>query len=377
MKIIGLIAEFNPFHNGHKHLIDEIKKKYPDSLLILILGGNFTQRGEPSLIDKWKKTNISLTSGVDLVIEMPLSFATDSADYFAYGGITLLEKLKVDTVIFGSESNDIQTLEKIVDCQLNNKEFDNLVKLYSKTGLNYPTALSKALEDLTNEKITTPNDLLGISYIKAIKENNYHIKYETIKRISNKDVVSSSTIRELLKDNKDISKYVPKYVLPYLKNLHFFDDYFNLLKYKIITSNDLTIYQTVDEDIVTSLKKNILNHDNINDYIKSIKSKRYTYNKIQRMLLHILINLTKEQSNLFKNISYIRLLGFNEKGKEYLNRIKKDIDIPIISKVNREKDPSLEFEIESTKIYSLNLDNNKQKELLQKEYENKLYKKDK
>ena len=377
MKIIGLIAEFNPFHNGHKHLIDEIKKKYPDSLLILILGGNFTQRGEPSLIDKWKKTNISLTSGVDLVIEMPLSFATDSADYFAYGGITLLEKLKVDTVIFGSESNDIQTLEKIVDCQLNNKEFDNLVKLYSKTGLNYPTALSKALEDLTNEKITTPNDLLGISYIKAIKENNYHIKYETIKRISNKDVVSSSTIRELLKDNKDISKYVPKYVLPYLKNLHFFDDYFNLLKYKIITSNDLTIYQTVDEDIVTSLKKNILNHDNINDYIKSIKSKRYTYNKIQRMLLHILINLTKEQSNLFKNISYIRLLGFNEKGKEYLNRIKKDIDIPIISKINREKDPSLEFEIESTKIYSLNLDNNKQKELLQKEYENKLYKKDK
>ena len=166
-------------------------------------------------------------------------------------------------------------------------------------------------------------------------------------------------------------------MLPYLKNLHFFDDYFNLLKYKIITSNDLTIYQTVDEDIVTSLKKNILNHDNINDYIKSIKSKRYTYNKIQRMLLHILINLTKEQSNLFKNISYIRLLGFNEKGKEYLNRIKKDIDIPIISKINREKDPSLEFEIESTKIYSLNLDNNKQKELLQKEYENKLYKKDK
>ena len=384
MKKIGIIAEFNPFHNGHKYLIDKIKEKYPDSILILVLGGNFTQRGDFSIIDKWKKTDISLLSGIDLVVELPFRFSTDSADYFAYGAVTILEKLKVDTLVFGSESDDIEAIEKIVDCQLNNSEFDNLVKLYSKTGLNYPTAMSRALKDLTGEDISTPNDLLGISYIKAIKSNNYNIKYESIKRTNdyhsmdtNNNIISGNAIRELLKDNKDVSNYVPGYVNKYLDDLHYIDQYFNLLKYKIITSKDLSIYQTVDKDIESSLKKEILNYTNIDDYIKSIKTKRYTYNKIQRMLLHILINFTKEDADRFSDITYIRLLGFNDNGKKYLNEIKKDIDIPIISKINRDKDPMLEFDINSTKIYALNLDNKKQVELINKEYKQELYKKSK
>ncbi|MBQ6477354.1 MAG: nucleotidyltransferase [Bacilli bacterium] len=383
MKKIGLIAEFNPFHNGHKYLIDKIKKKYPDSILILVLSGNFTQRGNVSLIDKWKKTDISLQSGIDLVVELPIRFATDSADYFAFGAITLLEKLQVDTLIFGSESNDVTPLEKIVDCELNNPEFDNLVKLYSKTGLNYPTALSSALLDLTGEKITTPNDLLGISYIKAIKKNNYHMTYETIKRTNDyhskeldNDIVSATAIKEAIKNKEDITNYVPKYVLPYLEDFHFFDDYFNLLKYKIITDNNLDKYQTVDKDITVSLKDKIIDCTNIDEYIKSLKSKHYTYNQIERMLIHILIGLTKEDASNWNKISYIRLLGFNEEGREYLNKIKKELDVSLISKISREKDPRLEFEINSTKIYALNLDNDKQKELLQKEYQNKLYRGD-
>ena len=373
MKKIGIICEFNPFHNGHRYLIDKIKEKYPESMIILILSGNFTQRGDVSVIDKWKKTEIALMSDIDLVVELPIRFSIDSADYFAYGAVTLLEKLKVDTLIFGSESDDISTIEKIVDCQLNNKEFDNLVKLYSKTGVNYPTAMSNALMDLTGEVITTPNDLLGISYIKTIKENNYNIKYETIKRTDDYHA-SGNAIREALKENKDVSNYVPNYVIPYLNDLHFIDQYFNLLKYKIITENDLSIYHTVDEDIVSSLKKELLNYDNIDDYIKSIKSKRYTYNKIQRMLLHILLNIREEDISNCNDISYIRLLGFNDKGKKHLNSIKKDIDIPIISKINRDKDKLLELEIECSKIYALNLDNDKQKELLKREFKQELYK---
>ena len=356
---IGIIAEFNPLHNGHLYLINKIKEKYEDASIILVLSGNYTQRGIPSIIDKWKKTELSLKLGIDLVVELPFPFSTQSADYFAYGATTILNYLKVDKLVFGSESNDIKVLEKIVDAQKDDK-FNTLVKLYCKSGYNYPTALSLSLEELTNEKITTPNDLLGISYIKAIKENNYNIEVETIKRTNDyhkeeleEDISSATSIRKALKEGIDISNQVPKIELDYLNELHYIDDYFNIIKYKIITEDDLSIYQTVDKEIIKKLKKEILNSNNIDEFIKRIKTKRYTYNKISRMLLHILTNFTKEKAKLFNDISYIRILGFNNTGRTILNNIKKDIDIPIISKITKEKDPMLEYELEVDKIYYL------------------------
>ena len=357
---IGIIAEFNPLHNGHLYLINKIKEKYEDASIILVLSGNYTQRGIPSIIDKWKKTELSLKLGIDLVVELPFPFSTQSADYFAYGATTILNYLKVDKLIFGSESNDIKVLEKIVDAQKDDK-FNTLVKLYCKSGYNYPTALSLSLEELTNEKITTPNDLLGISYIKAIKENNYDIEVETIKRTNDyheeeleEDISSATSIRKALKEGKDISNQVPKIELDYLNELHYIDDYFNIIKYKIITENDLSIYQTVDKEIIKKLKKEILNSNNIDEYIKRIKTKRYTYNKISRMLLHILTNFTKDKAKKYNKISYIRVLGINNIGRNILNSIKKDIEIPIISKITKEKDPMLEYELEVDKIYYLN-----------------------
>lgn len=360
MKSIGIIAEYNPFHNGHLYHLNQIKEKYPDHTIILVMSGNFTERGDVSIIDKWKKTEIAQKAGIDLIVELPFPFATQSADYFSYGAITLLEYLKVEKVVFGSESNNIEDLETIVDCQLNNEDFDKLVKVYSKFGKNYPTALSLALKDLTGKEITTPNDLLGISYIKAIKKNNYNIKPETIKRTNlyheeelNEEISSATAIRKALKENIDIEKHVPDFTIPYLKDLHFIEDYFTLLKYKVLTEEDLSKYQTVDEGIDQLLKKEISNTSSYEDLVTKLKSKRYTYNKITRMLLHILCNFTKEKARQFQDISYIRLLGFNEKGRQYLNSIKKDIQVPIISKINRTKDPMLEFEIQTTKIYSL------------------------
>ena len=357
---IGIIAEFNPLHNGHIYLINKIKEKYEDASIILVLSGNYTQRGIPSIIDKWKKTELSLKLGIDLVVELPFPFSTQSADYFAYGATTILNYLKVDKLVFGSESNDIKVLEKIVDAQKDDK-FNTLVKLYCKSGYNYPTALSLSLEELTNEKITTPNDLLGISYIKAIKENNYNIEVETIKRTNDyhkeeleEDISSATSIRKALKEGIDISNQVPKIELDYLNELHYIDDYFNIIKYKIITEDDLSIYQTVDKEIIKKLKKEILNSNNIDEFIKRIKTKRYTYNKISRMLLHILTNFTKEKAKLFNDITYIRILGINNTGRTILNNIKKDIDIPIISKITKEKDTMLEYELEVDKIYYLN-----------------------
>ena len=378
---IGIIAEYNPFHNGHLYQINKIKEKYPDSTIVLVLSGNFTQRGEPSIINKFKKANIALKAGIDLIVELPFPFATQSADYFAYGGITLLEKLKVDKVIFGSETDNIKDLEEIVNAQLNNEEFDLLVHYYNKQGHNYPTSLSLALKELTGKVIDTPNDLLGISYIKTIKKNNYKIIPETIKRTNeyhntnNSESISSATsIRLALQEGRDVKENVPDYVIPYLTNLHFIEDYYPFLKYKILTEKDLSIYQTVTEGIDQLMKKEIIYSNSYSELLDKLKSKRYTQNKIQRMLLHILVGFTKEDAKKYNNISYIRLLGFSNKGRTYLNKVKKDIDIPIISKISRNKDPMLDFEIETTKIYALT--SNSSKELIEEEYKNHLNKED-
>ena len=376
MKAIGIIAEYNPFHNGHLYQINKIKEKYKEHAIIVVMSGNFTERGDITIIDKWKRTEVALKNGVDLVIELPFPFATQSADFFAYGGVTLLEYLQVEKIIFGSESDNIEDLTLIADCQLNNNEFDKLVKIYSKLGKNYPTALSCALEDLTGKRIDSPNDLLGISYIKTIQKYKYKITPEVIKRTNNyhnkeldNNISSATAIRESLKRNQSIEKQVPKETLKYLNTIYNLEEYFTLLKYKIITEEDLSIYQTVDEGIDQLLKKEINHVTNIEELIQKVKSKRYTYNKISRMLIHILCNFTKEKAQSFRKIKYIRILGLNKKGSNYLNEIKKSIEVPIISKIKREKDPMLEFEIQTTKIYDIIKNNHLEK----REFESIIY----
>ena len=371
MKSIGIIAEYNPFTNGHLYHLNTIKDMYPEHTIILVMNGHFTERGDVSVINKWKRTEIALRLGVDLVVELPFPFATQSADFFAYGAITILEKLKVEKIIFGSESDNIEDLEIIAKTQINNDDLDKLVKVYSKLGYNYPTALSESIYDLTKKKISTPNDLLGVSYIKTIIKNHYNIKYEVIKRTNDyhNGIDSATSIRKKLKNEDDVQKLIPSIELKYINNLHYIDNYFDILKYKIITENDLSIYQTVDEGIDKLLKKEINNANNIEDFIKLIKSKRYTYNKITRMLNHILCNFPKEKAKKFKEVKYIRILGLNKKGKNYLNTIKKDTKIPIISKILREKDEMLEFELETTKIYDIISNDN----LLKKECKKIIY----
>ena len=212
MKILGIIVEYNPMHNGHIYQIEKATDIAKPDYTIVIMSGNFTERGTPSLIDKWKKTEIALKAGLDLVIELPFPFATQSADYFSYGAITILEKLKVKRLIFRSESDNIEDLKFIATTELNNPEFDKLVRIYSKFGNNYPTSLSLALKDLTDKEITAPNDLLGISYLKTIIKHNYKIIPETIKRTNsyheeelNDEISSATAIRKALNENIDIS----------------------------------------------------------------------------------------------------------------------------------------------------------------------------
>lgn len=351
MKTIGIIAEYNPFHNGHLKHLEEIKKLEKDSLIILVLNGYFLQRGEISILTKEDKTRIALNNNIDLVVELPFIYGTQSADIFALNAIKILDSLKADQIIFGSESNDVELLDKIATIELYDQDYQILLKKYLDLGNNYPTALAKALN--IKEDFNHPNDLLGISYIKAIKTINSKIIPRTIKRTSNyhdleskEDVVSASNIREKIKNKKDIDKYLPLDVIPYIKTLK---SYFELLKYKILTEKDLSIYLTVDEGIENRLKKAVIESTSLEELIEKVKTKRYTYNKINRMLIHILIGLTKED-NFNSELSYIKVLGFNNEGKKYLNKIKKESKIPIT--INRES-LIYDYEMKASYIYDL------------------------
>ena len=373
MHIIGLIAEYNPIHLGHIYQINKIKELFPESIIILITNTCFSQRGEINILNKWNKTKLSLDNNIDLVVELPFAYATQSADIFAKGAITILNHLKIDTLVFGSECDNINKIIEIASTQLNNKKYDNLVKEYLKSGINYPTALSKALKKTINYTIKEPNDLLAISYIKEILRNKYKIKPVSIKRTTdyhnkdiNKKILNASLIRDMYINNKNITKFIPKntekYLYPNLSNKKLY----NLLKYKIITTKDLSIYQTVDEGIENRITKIISTTNSWKELVEKIKTKRYTYNKINRMLIHILTSFTKKEAKNIK-IDYIRILGFNQKGKSYLNSIKKELNIPIITNYKPNFSKLLDLEFRITKIYSLVTNDN----ILELEYKNK------
>lgn len=357
MEIIGIVAEYNPFHKGHLYHIEKIKEMYPESIIIAVISTSFTQRGNVSVLNKWDKTRICLDNKIDIVVELPFVFSSQGADIFAYGALKILNALKVDKIIFGSESNNIDLLISLAKEQVNNEKYNNDVKKYLKKGDNYPTAMAKAL----SKKINTPNDLLGICYIKEIIKNNYNITPITIKRtndfnskeISN-DIISATAIRNLIDNNKSIEKFVPKNVASYVyKNI----EVFNLLKYKIISDKDiLNKFQTVDEGIENRLVKYINKSKNLDELLTQVKSKRYTYNRLNRMFIHILTSFTKEEAKNI-DVSYLRILGFNATGKEYLKKIKKDISIPLITGYKNNYD-LLNIEYRVTSIYSLLVNDN-------------------
>lgn len=359
MKKIGLICEYNPFHNGHLYHIEKTKELYPDSIIILVMSSCFTQRGNLSILTKEEKTNISLNYGIDLVVELPFIFSSQSADIFAKGAISILNELGCDTLVFGSESNDVEKLKEIANIQLNNSLYDDLVKSYLDDGVNYPTAMSNAVRDISDLDIGTPNDLLGLSYVKEIIKQGSNITPITIQRTNdfhdeelNNKIVSATAIRKALDEDKDIKDNVPSLVYEYLKNKKNIS-YFDFLKYKIINEgSNISNYQTVDEGIENRVINYIDKCRDLDTLIDKVKTKRYTYNKISRMFIHILVSLTKEEA-LDQDLKYIRVLGFNTRGKEYLNSIKRNIKVPIITNIKKNNEDLLKIEIRTEKIYSL------------------------
>ena len=347
MEIIGLIVEYNPFHNGHLYQINKIKEMYPNSLIILVLNGYFTERGEISYLTKEQKTKISLINGINIVVELPVVYGTQASDIFAYHSIRILNQLHITKLVFGSESNDINKIKKLAELQ-NDINFDTLVKEELKKGVNYPTALANALKSDNFNYL--PNDLLAISYVKAINKINKNIEPITLLRTnpyhdvkSNDSIISAENIRSKLLSNEPIDKYTP--VSSYI-NIPNYDTYFKLLKASIINNHHLNDILDANEGLDNRLINNIFKVNNLTDLINIIKTKRYTYNKINRLLIHLLLGLTEYDNKQLKQ-DYIHLLGFDKAGQKYLNSLKETNFIP------NKKSLIYTYELKASQLYDL------------------------
>ena len=382
MNITGIITEYNPFHNEHKFHLEESKKQTKSDGTICIMSGNFVQRGGPAIIDKWKRTELALNNGVDLIIELPTFYAVSSAEFFAKGAVSILNSLNiVNNLFFGSEIGDAKALSEIAKVLVSEDErFQNILKENLSLGLTFAKAREKSLIEYLNSSeinniITSSNNILGIEYIKAILKLNSSINPVALKREGSnyndkslsQTFSSATSIREVLKNTsniEDLKNIIPLESYEVFSKLQeqdyrftFEEEMFKYIKYKIQTNcvNFNNLYE-VTEGLDNKIIKEISSSNSLHEFILKIKSKRYTYSKISRILTHIYLGLDNDD---FKDIAnennlYVRVLGFNKTGREILSLIKANSSIPLITKVPRfTNNPLLKFDLQATACYSL------------------------
>ena len=397
MNLLGLIVEYNPFHNGHKYHLEKSKEITNATHTVAIMSGSFLQRGEPALFDKYTRAEMAVKNGVDLVIELPTLYACQSAEIFSPGAVATLNSLNcVNSLCFGSEEGNIDILQTISEILVKEpSDFKTTLKNFLDEGIVFPVARSKALyeyiknnhllelsEDELQQVLNSSNNILGIEYIKSLIKLNSSIKPYTITRIASKynstdiesNICSATAIRNSLKDNTDlklIENVVPLHTFNEINhkiNTNFnpvFDYmFYDLLSSTIIRDVDnLTKYFEVNEGIENKIYSNVFTSKNLEELINSTKSKRYTMTKIKRTLNNILLGINRDDVIKVKDLDkvpYIRILAFNNKGREIIKKIKTSSDIEIItkfSKISHVDDPIfdtlIKYDLKSSNMYNL------------------------
>jgi len=381
-KRIGIIAEYNPFHNGHLYQIQKAKELTGADTVIAVMSGNFTQRGETSLINKFEKAKIALQNEVDMVIELPTIYSISSAENFALGGIKILNEIgNIDYLVFGIEEENLEKLQAIADVLVNeDDEFKRNIKEELDKGNSYPKAREIALKKvLSSENVENimqkPNNILAIEYLKALKTTNSKIKPIAIKRKNtmhndeniNENYASGTYIRKLFIENNfdEISKVVPKYTyerLLELKNqgtyVSSINDFSDIVIYKIrtMTKEEISQIADVNEGLENSIKLASTTCKTIDEIIEKVSTKRYTKTRISRILTYILLDITKsEMEQAKKNNPYIRVLGINKKCEGILKTINNDKLITSLKKFeeNNGENQLLNIDKKATEIYTI------------------------
>lgn len=365
MKVLGLILEINPFHNGHKYFIEEARKQENYDYVIAVISTSFTMRGEVSIIDKFTKTSLLLDNDVDIVLELPIMKAVNSSDYFTYYSVDILSKMGVTDICFGSEAGEIEPLLKLNEIT-SSSSFNMDWKANIDKGLSYNQAATLALktsgvsEELINQFVL-PNNTLALGYISAIKKLNDKINVHTIKRIDNnyfdKDteankLASAMALRSKINNSEDISNFIPNYNYEFLKENEVNEELFNLLKYVLITDGTTSIKNRymVSEGIENRMAS-FIDSNSFEEFINNVQTKRYNASRIKRTVLHIVLN---NSQNIDATNTYLRILGMNEQGKKYLSKLDKETKAILISNIKNEKNNELlNIELKASKLYDL------------------------
>ena len=381
-KRIGIIAEYNPFHNGHLYQIQKAKELTGADTVITVMSGNFTQRGDTSLINKFEKAKIALQNEVDMVIELPTIYSISSAENFALGGVKILNEIgNIDYLVFGIEEENLEKLQAIADVLVNeDDEFKRNIKEELDKGNSYPKAreivLKKVLSSENVENIMQkPNNILAIEYLKALKTTNSKIKPFAIKRKNtmhndeniNENYASGTYIRKLFIENNfnEIKKVVPKYTyerLLELKNqgtyVSSINDFSDIVIYKIrtMTKEEISQKADVNEGLENSIKLASTTCKTIDEIIDKVSTKRYTKTRISRILTYILLDITKSEMEQSKNANqYIRVLGINKKCEGILKTINNNKLITSLKKFeeNNRENQLLNIDKKATEIYTI------------------------
>ena len=395
MKAVGLVTEYNPFHNGHLYHLNKAMELTGADISVAVMSGDFVQRGEPAVLDKYTRTSMALNSGVNLVVELPVNYAVSSAESFAAGALKVLDYIKADSIAFGSESGNIERLSKLAHILCDNE--DTLYKEISKytaNGISYAAARQKVVEKLTDKDtaamLTSSNNILAVEYLKAIIKNNYAIKPYTVQRQGDSyndtdirsDYASATALRGNLKAD-NISKYIPVkagLILSSNTNYIYPDDitealFTRLLDILFASSYDKNVfienvmkYPDVNKEIAGRLYKSAMDmitrtvpqgaesKDNgvfsFGSLCEHIKTKEVPLSRIKRALVRITLGLDKKHREKYANDPYIRVLGFDKKGQEYLSYIRKTVEVPLITKTADYKEMLLD-DIHAANIYNM------------------------
>lgn len=364
MKVTGIVAEYNPFHNGHKYQIQRAKKLTGADYVVVAMSGNFTQRGTPAIMNKYDRAKMALLNGADLVLELPYCYACSSAEFFAKGAMSLFDKLSVvDSICFGSECGNINTLITIAEILANEPEdYKKELRLKLQKGYSFPAARSSALHVALPEFAThstvlsSPNNILGVEYIKALFKLKSKIAPYTIERVGSgyhdyklsKNFSSAIAIRQALMSESsldNIKTQMPENCYEILKESFgkktpvFQDDFTVLLKYKMLLSEENAYwkYADISEDLSNKMSKQLFHSTDVTSLCEQLKTKDLTHSRITRSLFHILLDLTQKDFDTYLKegtVFYGRVLGFGKEAAPLLGEIKKHSSIPLITKVS-------------------------------------------
>lgn len=359
MHAVGLVTEYNPFHNGHRYHLSQARELTHAEVVVAVMSGNFTQRGEPTLLDKWQRAQAALTNGVDLVVELPIFMAVQPAHRFAAGALELLAALGVDDVVFGAEH------PKWDFKQLVAAEQNFTASSFSQYNATFATQFNEQLKDQTGLSLTDPNDILSFGYYKAQINERLPLRLHPIQRRGSQyhderiegKIASASAIRQAVLEHGDFKQAVPVQTAQQLQKLQqvpSWDAMYPMLRNQLIQApvEQLAQIYQMAEGLEYRMKDAAQRNLSFAGFMKAVKTKRYTYAHLLRVYLYTILQLTESQVSDHLKRPYLHILGFNERGRDYLHSIKKQVELPLLTKIDQNlRDDLLNLDYRAGKLY--------------------------